>query len=242
MRITAQILSVSLLVGVGVAQSAPASQAPKSNSQAPKTQQSKPQSGNNAAKGAVKNPFTPKTAAKSQTPATPAKQSATTHTKTPTPTSGPVHAKAVAPKKPKTVAAKTTPKPKKTTPSLAEAAAAVAQNAPAKLPSPGKRDPFLSPVAAAAARGPAASCSTGKRCLPVEQISLKGIVQTKEGNIAMVENGAKRSYYLRENDALFDGSVVKITSDSVTFRQESSDILGRTVSKEVVKKVSAPAV
>jgi type II secretory pathway component PulC len=110
------------------------------------------------------------------------------------------------------------------------------------LPNPGKRDKFLSPIAAAAMRGPAAGCSTGKHCLVVDQIALKGIVQTNEGNIAMVENAAKRSYYLHENDALFDGSVVKITGDSVTFRQESTDILGRPVSKEVVKKVSAPAV
>lgn len=119
---------------------------------------------------------------------------------------------------------------------------AVAQSAPAKLPNPGKRDPFLSPLSAIAARAPVASCSTGKHCLVVDQIALKGIVQTKEGNIAMVENGAKHSYYLHENDSLFDGSVEKITNDSVTFRQESSDVLGRPVSKEVVKKVSAPAV
>ena len=119
---------------------------------------------------------------------------------------------------------------------------AVAQSAPAKLPNPGKRDPFVSPLSASAARAPVASCSTGKHCLVVDQIALKGIVQTKEGNIAMVENGAKHSYYLHENDSLFDGSVEKISNDSVTFRQESSDVLGRPVSKEVVKKVSAPAV
>lgn len=118
----------------------------------------------------------------------------------------------------------------------------VAQSTPARLPNPGKRDPFLSPLSAAAARAPAAACSTGKHCLVVDQIALKGIVQTKEGNIAMVENGAKHSYYLHENDSLFDGSVEKISNDSVTFRQESNDLLGRPVSKEVVKKVSAPAV
>jgi hypothetical protein len=142
---------------------------------------------------------------------------------------------------PKTAPAKVTPA-KLNPPSKPEATPAVAQNAPAKLPSPGKRDPFLSPIAAAAARGPATNCSTGKHCLVVDQIALKGIVQTKEGNIAMVENGARRSYYLHENDSLFDGSVIKITSDSVTFRQDSNDLIGRPVSREVVKKVSAPAV
>jgi hypothetical protein len=125
----------------------------------------------------------------------------------------------------------------------AEAAPApVAQSEPAKLPNPGKRDPFLSPLAMAAARGNAANCTTGKKCLVVDQILLKGIVQMKGGNLALVENGAKRPYVLHENDSLFNGAVVKITGDSIILREEGSDILGRPVSKEVVKKVSAPAV
>jgi len=123
-----------------------------------------------------------------------------------------------------------------------EAAPVVVQSEPAKLPSPGKRDPFLSPLAMAAARGMAANCTTGKKCLVVDQILLKGIVQMKGGNLALVENGAKRPYVLHENDSLFNGAVVKITGDSIVLREESSDILGRPVSKEVVKKVSAPAV
>jgi type II secretory pathway component PulC len=110
------------------------------------------------------------------------------------------------------------------------------------MPNPGKRDPFVSPIAAAAMRGSASNCSTGKHCLIVDQIVLKGIVQMKEGNFALVENVARRPYVLREKDALFNGTVEKITGDSVVFHETGSDILGRTTSKEVVKKVSAPAV
>ncbi|PYY11614.1 MAG: hypothetical protein DMG61_18580 [Acidobacteria bacterium] len=123
-----------------------------------------------------------------------------------------------------------------------EAAPEVAQSAPRKLPSPGRRDPFVSPLAGAGARGPGAGCTSGKRCLVVDQLVLKGIVQMRTGNFALVENISKRPYVLHENDSLFNGSVVKITGDSVVFREESNDILGRPVSKEVVKKVSAPAV
>jgi Tfp pilus assembly protein PilP len=112
-----------------------------------------------------------------------------------------------------------------------------------KLPSPGKRDPFLSPIAAAAMKGPVNCNATDrKQCLVVSQLTLKGVVQMKEGNIAVVENPAKRPYFLKENDALFDGSVLKITSDSVVFRETSSDIIGRPVSREVIKKVTAPSV
>lgn len=124
---------------------------------------------------------------------------------------------------------------------VAPAPAAVASNA-IKLPDPGKRDPFLSPIAAAALNHGASGCTTGKRCLSVAELVLKGIVQMKGGNFAVVENPARHMYELRENDSLLDGSVVRITGDSVVFRENSSDILGRPVSKEVVKKVSAPAV
>ena len=124
-----------------------------------------------------------------------------------------------------------------------EPPAPVAQNIPVKLPSPGKRDPFLSPLAVAASRGPGGNCSGNKlRCLAVDQVILKGIVQMRGGNFAVVENEARRTLLLHENDSLFNGSVVKITGDSVIFKEESSDVLGRPVSKEVIKKVSAPAV
>jgi hypothetical protein len=120
-------------------------------------------------------------------------------------------------------------------------APAVVQNEPMKLPNPGKRDPFLNPLVAAGARNPS-NCTTGKRCLVVDQIVLKGVVQMKNGNLALVENAGKRPYVLHENDSLFNGSVVKITGDSLILREESSDILGRPVNREVVKKVTAPSV
>jgi hypothetical protein len=128
----------------------------------------------------------------------------------------------------------------------AQASAAIA-SAPTQplqkaMPNPGKRDPFVSPIAAAAMRGATSNCSTGKRCLAVDQIVLKGIVQMKEGNFALVENFARRPYVLREKDALFNGTVEKITADSVVFQETGSDILGRTTSKEVIKKVSVPSV
>ena len=113
----------------------------------------------------------------------------------------------------------------------------------AAVPKPGlnKRDPFVSPlVKSGAGGGPV--CETGKRCLMVDQIDLKGIVKSPNGFIAVVENSAKRAYFLRENDPVFNGSVVKITGDSVTFREQVTDKLGKQATREVVKKVNAPVV
>ena len=192
---------------------------PPSKTQANLTAAKTKQTGPPAAKAPVKKtePVQAKAAAK---PITPAKPVATAKPATPP------------------SVAKTNPEPK-----LPEAAAPVAQTTAPKLPSPGKRDPFLSPLAMAGMKGPGVNCSANKlRCLAVDQVILKGIVQMRGGNFAVIENEARRTLLLHENDALFNGSVVKITGDSVIFREESQDVLGRPVSKEVIKKVSAPAV
>jgi hypothetical protein len=103
-----------------------------------------------------------------------------------------------------------------------------------------RRDPFISPIVKASGGGPV--CETGKRCLMVDQIALKGIVKSPNGYIAVVENAAKRAYFLRENDPVFNGSVVKITGDTIIFREQTVDKLGKQSMREVTKKVNAPVV
>ena len=250
MKVRAHILATALLAGVAVAQTAPASQTVKQN---PPQASTKKDSA--TAKAAAKSPFKPKApqAAAPQSAAKTAHSSPSTTTAKaqvkPHPgqkaTAKPTQpAQKVAAKPTQPIQAKVAPIPETSKPAEVkqQPTPEVAESAPRKLPSPGRRDPFVSPLAAAAERGPGTGCTTGKRCLVVDQLVLKGIVQMRTGNFALVENISKRPYVLHENDSLFNGSVVKITGDSVVFREESSDILGRPVSKEVVKKVSAPAV
>jgi Tfp pilus assembly protein PilP len=104
----------------------------------------------------------------------------------------------------------------------------------------GKRDPFLSPVVTKIT-GPS-NCSGGKKCLPVDQIALKGIVRSDNGMIAVVTNAANKAYFLRENDPIFNGYVVKITGDSVLFKETVEDNLGHRSTRDVVKKIFTPAV
>jgi hypothetical protein len=100
----------------------------------------------------------------------------------------------------------------------------------------GRRDPFVSPVVD---RGPAGGgCAAGKRCLVIDQVVLRGIVRTPTGLIAVVANSANKAYFLREKDPVFNGMVVKITPDSVVFKESTVDNAGRTNTREVVKKVS----
>ena len=121
-----------------------------------------------------------------------------------------------------------------------EAAAAPAA-APAK-PS-GKRDPFISPIVETVAGNTGPPCTTGKKCLAINDMALKGIVKSQAGMIAVVESSSRHvSYFLRENDPVFNGYVVKITGDSVEFRENVMDRLGKTTTHDVVKKVNAPVV
>lgn len=115
-----------------------------------------------------------------------------------------------------------------------------------KLPKPeekkwamnGKRDPFFSPVVQQGGSG----CSTGKKCLEIGAINVRGVVKSDTGFIAVVTNNLNKAYFLRENDPVFNGYVVKITGDSVVFQETIQDKLGKSFTREVVKRILAPAV
>ena len=104
----------------------------------------------------------------------------------------------------------------------------------------GKRDPFLSPVVNRSMLG--SGCNTGKKCLAIDQISLRGVVKSGAGMIAVVVNALDKAYFLHENDPVFNGYVVKITGDSIVFKETTQDRLGKPILREVTKKILAPAV
>jgi Tfp pilus assembly protein PilP len=106
--------------------------------------------------------------------------------------------------------------------------------------SAGKRDPFVSPVVSRSIGG--SGCSAGKRCLAIDQIALTGIVKSDSGMIAVVVNALNKAYFLRENDPVFNGYVVKITGDSIVFKETIQDKLGKSFEREVTKRIFTPAV
>ncbi len=101
------------------------------------------------------------------------------------------------------------------------------------------RDPFVSPVVERFRE--AASCTgTGRQCLLVGEISLRGVVHSPSGSIAVVVNG-DHTYFLRENDPLADGAVERIGKDAIILRERSSDAVGRPLTREVTKKLGQSA-
>lgn len=110
--------------------------------------------------------------------------------------------------------------------------------APRLIGSAGRRDPFVSPIRSAGSVTPTQNCTSGKRCLAIPELVLQGTVRDISGKMmAVVSTSNKRTYTLRENDQVFNGSVEKITSDSIIFREYVKDALGRESAKEVVKKM-----
>lgn len=141
-----------------------------------------------------------------------------------------VHAKVVHGKPP--VATVVGAKP---TPSVLEGKPA-AENKPKEFHG---RDPFVSPVVAMGG-AVGSGCSSGKRCLAIDQIALKGVVKSEAGMIAVVVNAVDKAYFLRENDPVFDGYVVKITGDSIIFKETFHDRLGKTLTRDVTKSITRP--
>jgi hypothetical protein len=103
----------------------------------------------------------------------------------------------------------------------------------------GRRDPFISPVVSHAGTS---SCNSGKKCLEIGTLNLRGVVHGETGFIAVVSNGLNKAYFLRENDPVFNGYVVKITGDSIIFQETLQDRVGKSFTREVTKKITTPAV
>jgi Tfp pilus assembly protein PilP len=185
---------------------------------------------------AVASPFA---SAAVQLKASPAKKSATPKTAT---------APAVKQAKAAPTAVKPTPAANSSAPSVAQPIASNAAAEPSKSSDKpedkwsmaGKRDPFVSPVVYQT--GANANCTSGKKCLEIGAINLRGVVRSESGFIAVVTNSLNKAYFLRENDPVFNGYVVKITGDSIVFQETLQDRLGKAFTREVVKKITTPSV
>jgi hypothetical protein len=98
-----------------------------------------------------------------------------------------------------------------------------------------RRDPFESLIGRQ--NKTAAILPPGKLGLQVSTLRLDGIVRAPNGMIAVVSNPQARTYFLREGDRLYDGSVEKISMDGVSFHEEGKDAFGKPVEHQVNKRL-----
>jgi len=125
----------------------------------------------------------------------------------------------------------------------ASAKSTAAAKSPAEKPaeekiSTSRRDPFDTLLnRARAATGTPENLPPGKAGLVVASLRIDGIVHNTGGMIAIVSNPQMRVYFLREGDKLYDGSVDKITLDSVSFHELGKDAFGKTLEHQVTKRL-----
>ena len=103
----------------------------------------------------------------------------------------------------------------------------------------GRRDPFKSLLIVrerVAMRGPRPEGIPG---LLIAEIDLTGILITSDGPFAQVRSTQEdKSYLLREGDQLYDGDVVSITANELTFKQIVDDPTAVKPFREVIKKLT----
>src|SRR5260370_7123251 len=99
-----------------------------------------------------------------------------------------------------------------------------------------RRDPFESLVGGQGNED-GGTLAAGIRGLQVSTLRLDGLVKGPNGMIAVVSNPQARTYFLREGDHLYDGSVEKISMDGVSFHEEGKDAFGKPVEHQVNKRI-----
>ena len=105
-----------------------------------------------------------------------------------------------------------------------------------------RRDPFESLVGRQQAQDALAkNLPPGNAGLQVGTLRLDGIVRAPNGMIAVVANPQQRTYFLREGDKLYDGTVEKISMEGVTFHEEGKDAFGKPVERQVSKRLYSSA-
>ena len=130
------------------------------------------------------------------------------------------------------------------------AASAVPPPAPPRvdLPTPpanfeyrpeGRRDPFMNLSRSGTVATPegGAPRPVGAAGLAVDELLVRGIVQSQGAYVAMVSGPAGRTFTIRAGSKLFDGTVRAITPEAVVILQQVSDPLSLQKQREVRKSL-----
>lgn len=137
----------------------------------------------------------------------------------------------------KKAAAKKTAKPVASKPVAGVPVPAAAMH-PAELPElTHGRDPFAALIRPTDPNAGHGNLPPGIAGLQVSTVQLQGMVKTSGGMVAVVANPQDRVYFLHDGDHIYDGVVEKIGLDEITFLQQSKDAFGRTVDRDVSKRL-----
>jgi hypothetical protein len=105
----------------------------------------------------------------------------------------------------------------------------------------GRRDPFVSLLSRGAdVTGSLGARPEGREGLGISEVSIRGIVRTRDAFVAMVQGPDNKTYIIHTGDKMLDGAVKAITADSVVFSQDVNDPLSLVKQREVRKMLRGP--
>jgi Tfp pilus assembly protein PilP len=101
----------------------------------------------------------------------------------------------------------------------------------------GRRDPFVSLTSRGSDQSSARAGQEleGAAGLSADEISVRGIVATGDGYVAMVQGPNGKTFVVHQSDKLLDGTVKSITAQAIVILQDVSDPLSAVKQKEVRK-------
>jgi type IV pilus assembly protein PilP len=99
----------------------------------------------------------------------------------------------------------------------------------------GRRDPFLSLLGTGTESRPTSRKGEGPSGMTVAEISVRGVLQSRSGLIAMVQGPDNRTYIVHPGDKLLDGAIKSITPQGLVIEQAVNDPLSVVKQREVRK-------
>jgi hypothetical protein len=101
----------------------------------------------------------------------------------------------------------------------------------------GRRDPFRSLLLRSDKGG--GHRAPGIAGIAIDDVALQGIWRTRAGYVAQIRGTDNKSYLLRSGDQLFDGEVLRIAPNEVTFRQNLNDPQSVKPFRDITKQLNA---
>ena len=95
----------------------------------------------------------------------------------------------------------------------------------------GRRDPFMTLLGTGS--GPTSRKGEGPSGIAVAEISVRGVLQSRNGLIAMVQGPDNKTYIVHQGDKLLDGSIKTITTQGLVIEQDVNDPLSVVKQREV---------
>jgi Tfp pilus assembly protein PilP len=95
----------------------------------------------------------------------------------------------------------------------------------------GRRDPFTNLLGGGG--GPTSRKGEGASGIAVAELSVRGVMQSRTGLIAMVQGPDNKTYIVHQGDKLLDGSIKTITAQGLIIEQDVNDPLSVVKQREV---------